>query len=87
MKNENRKGMGYVMDQALKSKVTQAVKEEISSVLDVNTEKMTAGQAVVYAQIAKAIKGDKAAFEAVSSMSREEFAADKSFCVEVKVVE
>ena len=88
MKTVNRKSMAYVMDKALKSAVTQQVRDEIASVLDVNTEKMTARQAVVYAQIAKAIKGDKAAFEAVSSVADvEEQAADKSFCVEVKVVE
>lgn len=74
------------MDKALKSPVTQQVKDEIASVLDVNTDKMTARQAIVYAQIAKAIRGDKAAFEAVSSVAAEEN-TDKSFCVEVKVVE
>ena len=76
------------MDKALKSAVTQQVKDEIASVLEVNTDRMTARQAIVYAQIAKAIKGDKAAFEAVSSVAdAQEQTADKSFCVEVKVVE
>ncbi|MBE6887145.1 MAG: hypothetical protein E7484_01845 [Ruminococcaceae bacterium] len=87
MKTADRKSIGYVMDKALKSPVTQQVRDEIASVLDVNTDRMTARQAIVYAQIAKAIRGDKAAFEAVSSVAAEATAADKSFCVEVKVVE
>lgn len=75
------------MDKALKTKVTQTVREEIGSVLDVNTERMTARQAVIYAQIAKAIKGDKSAFEAVSNMADRSPAQQEGFCVEIKVVE
>ena len=84
---ENKNSMSAVMGKAMKTKVTQQVKDDISSVLEVNTDKMTARQAVVYAQIAKAIKGDKAAFEAVSSMFDNSPSADRCYSVEVKVVE
>lgn len=87
MKTENRNDMGYVLSKALKTKVTQSVKEEIASVLDINTDKMNARQAIAYAQIAKAIKGDKAAFETISSMQTDKTDRENSFCVEVKVVD
>lgn len=80
--------MRDVLNKALKTKVMDSVKDEISSVLDVSTDKMTAQQAIVYAQIAKAIKGDKSAFEAISNTVKQEMPEEeKAFCVEVKVVE
>ncbi len=80
--------MSEVLNKALKTKVMDSVKDEISSVLDVSTDKMTAQQAIVYAQIAKAIKGDKSAFEAISNTVKQEMPEEeKAFCVEVKVVE
>lgn len=80
--------MSDVLNKALKTKVMDSVKDEISSVLDVSTDKMTAQQAIVYAQIAKAIKGDKSAFEAISNTVKQEMPEEeKAFCVEVKVVE
>ena len=87
MNAENKNSITCIMEKALKTKVTQQVKDDISAVLNVNTEKMTARQAVVYAQIAKAIKGDKSAFEAVSSMYDEKSSADKFYTVEVRMVE
>lgn len=87
MKTDSRNDMGYVLTKALRTKVTQSVREEIASVLDINTDKMNARQAIAYAQIAKAIKGDKAAFEAISNMQAEKTEKDNGFCVEVKVVE
>lgn len=87
MTDENKNSIRCLMDKALKTKVTQQVKDDIASVLAVNTEKMTARQAVVYAQIAKAIKGDKSAFEAVSNMHTEKPESEKAYSVEIKVVE
>ena len=79
--------MGSIIDTALKTRVTQQVKEDIASVLDVNCDRMTARQAIAYAQIAKAIKGDKSAFEAISSMDVQTQVQDQPFFVEIKVVE
>ena len=87
MKNQDKKTMGVIMDKALKSRVTQQVREDICSVLDVNCDRMTAKQAIAYAQIAKAIKGDKSAFEAISGMDVEIHQQDRPFFVEIKVVE
>lgn len=87
MKQQNKKTMGSIMDTALKSRVTQQVREEICAVLDVNCDRMTAKQAIAYAQIAKAIKGDKSAFEAISSMDLAAQVQDKPFFVEIKVVD
>lgn len=82
------KMMGDVLNKALKSKVAESVKEEISTVLDISTDKMTAQQAIAYAQIVKALKGDKSAFEAISNAVKQEINTDeKTFSVEVKVVE
>ena len=76
------------LSRALATKVTDSVKEEIAQVLNVNTDKMTAGQAIAYAQVAKAIKGDKNAFEAItSSTKKEDLKGDKAFSVEIKVVD
>jgi hypothetical protein len=42
----------------------------------------------VYAQVAKAIKGDKNAFETIlNTVGGEEVAEDKPFSVEIKVVD
>ena len=87
MNTENKNSIGFIMEKALKTKVTQQVKDDISAVLDVNTDRMTARQAVVYAQIAKAIKGDKSAFEAVSNMCSDEAVQDKAYAVEIRIVE
>lgn len=87
MADENKNSISRIMEKALKTKVTQQVKDDITSVLDVNTDKMTARQAVVYAQIAKAIKGDKSAFEAVSSMYTVKAETEKAYSVEIKVVD
>lgn len=77
-----------VMSKALKSPVTENVRQEINAVLDLDSQKMTAQQAVVYAQIAKAIKGDKSAFEAVSNAVKDiSDSEDGNFKVEVKVVD
>ena len=76
-----------IMEKALRTKVTQNVKDDIASVLDVNTDRMTARQAVVYAQIAKAIKGDKSAFEAVNSMQGAGSCDDRIYTVEIKMME
>lgn len=84
---QNAKPINSIMEKALKSKVTQQVKDDIAAVMDVNTDRMNARQAMVYAQLAKAIKGDKTAFEAINAMCGEKAAADKTYCVEVKVVE
>ena len=76
------------LGKALKTKVTDSVKDEISSVLNVNTDRMTAGQAIAYAQVAKAIKGDKNAFETIfNAVKSEEPDTEKAFSVEIKVVE
>ena len=76
------------LSRALATKVTDSVKEEIAQVLNVNTDKMTAGQAIAYAQVAKAIKGDKNAFEAITSApKKEDLKGDKAFSVEIKVVD
>ena len=76
------------LSRALATKVTDSVKEEIAQVLNVNTDRMTAGQAIAYAQVAKAIKGDKNAFEAITSATKkEDFKGDKAFSVEIKVVD
>ena len=53
------------LGKALKTCVADNVREEICGVLNVNAQRMTAGQAIVYAQVAKAIKGDKNAFETI----------------------
>ncbi len=87
MTAESRNNMGSVLARALRSKVTQSVKDEIAAVLEVNTDRMNARQAIAYAQIAKAIKGDRAAFEAISTMQTEKADRENSFCVEVKVVD
>ena len=87
MTDESKNNISRIMEKALKTKVTQQVKDDIASVLAVNTDKMTARQAVVYAQIAKAIKGDKSAFEAVSNMYTEKAETEKAYSVEIKVVE
>ena len=87
VKGENKNSINHLMEKALKTKVAQQVKDDIAAVLDVNTDKMTARQAVVYAQIAKAIKGDKSAFEAVSSMYGDKEMMDKSYTVEIRMVE
>lgn len=87
MPDNSRNHIEHIMEKAMKSKVTQQVKEEIASVLDVNTDRMTADQAVVYAQIAKAIKGDKSAFETVSSIYGAKTEMQKAYSVEIKVVE
>jgi len=80
--------IGRNLGKALKTKVTDSVKEEISGVLNVNTERMTAGQAIAYAQVAKAIKGDKNAFETILNTVRSEnMAEDKPFSVEIRVVD
>ena len=87
MTDENKNSICCLMEKALKTKVTQQVKDDIASVLAVSTDKMTARQAVVYAQIAKAIKGDKSAFEAVSNMYTANPETEKAYSVEIKVVE
>ena len=87
MTDENKNSICCLMEKALKTKVTQQVKDDIASVLAVSTDKMTARQAVVYAQIAKAIKGDKSAFEAVSNMHTANPETEKAYSVEIKVVE
>ena len=87
MTTKDKNDMTYVLGKALKTKVTQSVKDEIAAVLDINTDRMNARQAIAYAQIAKAIKGDKAAFEAISSMRTESDQGENVFSVEVKVVE
>lgn len=81
-------GISANLSKALAAKVTETVREEISQVLDVNTEKMTAGQAIAYAQVAKAIKGDKNAFEAITNATKaEDTKGEKAFSVEIKVVD
>ena len=68
MSPRHKGGISSDLSKALASKVTDSVKEEIAQVLNVNTDRMTAGQAIAYAQVAKAIKGDKNAFEALGSV-------------------
>ena len=76
------------LGKALKTNVADKVKEEICSVLDVNAQRMTAGQAIVYAQVAKAIKGDKNAFETIlNTVAGDDVQEDKPFSVEIKVVD
>lgn len=76
------------LGKALKTRVTDTVKEEICGVLDVNAERMTAGQAIAYAQVAKAIKGDKNAFETIlSAVKNEDMGEGKPFSIEIKVVD
>ncbi|MBQ6929845.1 MAG: hypothetical protein IJN27_06055 [Oscillospiraceae bacterium] len=80
--------IGRNLGKALKTKVTDSVREEISGVLNVNTERMTAGQAIAYAQVAKAIKGDKNAFETIlNAVKSEDGNGDKPFSIEIKVVD
>jgi len=85
--DESKNSISRIMEKALKTKVTQQVKDDIASVLAVSTDKMTARQAGGYAQIAKAIKGDKSAFEAVSNMYITKPENEKAYSVEIKVVE
>lgn len=87
MRKNEKNSISNAMDKALGVKVTQQIRDDIAAVLDVNTEKMTARQAVVYAQVAKAIKGDKSAFEAISNIGEKEADKEKSYAVEIKVVE
>jgi len=80
--------IGKNLGKALKTKVTDSVRDEIKGVLNVNTERMTAGQAIAYAQVAKAIKGDKNAFETILNTVRSEnMDVDKPFSVEIRVVD
>ena len=74
------------LNKALATRVTDSVKEEISQVLDVNTDRMTAGQAIAYAQVAKAIKGDKNAFEAITAATKD-MDSETGFNVEIRVVD
>ena len=88
MERKNDNNISRNLGKALKTKVTDSVREEICGVLDVNADRMTAGQAIAYAQVAKAIKGDKNAFETIlNAVKSEDVGADKPFCVEIKVVE
>ncbi|MBQ7283832.1 MAG: hypothetical protein IJW74_03130 [Oscillospiraceae bacterium] len=88
METKNNINISRNLGKALKTKVTDSVREEISAVLGVNTEKMTAGQAIAYAQVAKAIKGDKNAFETIlDTFSGSDEDAQKAFSVEIKVVD
>lgn len=76
------------LGKALKTSVADKVREEICSVLDVNAQRMTAGQAIVYAQVAKAIKGDKNAFETIlNTVAGDDVQEEKPFSVEIKVVD
>ncbi len=76
------------LGKALKTGVADSVRDEICGVLNVNTRRMTAGQAIVYAQVAKAIKGDKNAFETIlNTVGGEKADEDKPFSVEIKVLE
>ena len=76
------------LGRALKTSVADNVREEICGVLNVNAQRMTAGQAIVYAQVAKAIKGDKNAFETIlNTVSEQDADSDKPFSVEIKVVD
>lgn len=76
------------LGKALKTKVTDSVRDEICGVLSVNAERMTAGQAIAYAQVAKAIKGDKNAFETILNAVKSESDTDeKPFSIEIKVVD
>ena len=88
MARRKKEDISQSLAKALSTKVTDSVKEEIRGVLDVNTDSMTATDAIAYAQVAKAIKGDKNAFEAISSVTKGE--AEKeggAFSVEIKVVD
>jgi len=88
MSPRSKRDISADLGRALASKVTDSVKDEIAQVLNVNTEKMTAGQAIAYAQVAKAIKGDKNAFEAITNATRQEdFKGEKDFSVEIRVVD
>ena len=88
MRPRQKRDISDDLSRALATKVTDSVKEEIAQVLNVNTDKMTAGQAIAYAQVAKAIKGDKNAFEAITSATKkEDLKGDKAFSVEIKVVD
>ncbi len=88
MSPRQKRNISADLNKALAAKVTDSVREEIAQVLNVNTEKMTAGQAIAYAQVAKAIKGDKNAFEAITNVTKQEdFKGEKAFSVEIKVVD
>lgn len=88
MENRSDVNISRNLGKALKTKVADSVREEIGAVLNVNTERMTAGQAIAYAQVAKAIKGDKNAFETILNAVRSEnIVQDKPFSVEIKVVD
>ena len=88
MENKSDINISRNLGRALKTKVTDSVREEICGVLNVNAERMTAGQAIAYAQVAKAIKGDKNAFETIlNTVKSESMATDKPFSVEIRVVD
>lgn len=88
MENKTDISISRNLGKALKTKVADSVREEIGAVLNVNTERMTAGQAIAYAQVAKAIKGDKNAFETIlNTVHSENTVQDKPFSVEIKVVD
>lgn len=79
--------ISHNLGKALRTKVTDSVREEICGVLSVNAERMTAGQAIAYAQVAKAIKGDKNAFETILNTVKTESGEEKPFSIEIKVVD
>ncbi|MBR2028075.1 MAG: hypothetical protein IKA10_03655 [Oscillospiraceae bacterium] len=87
MENKTDTDIRNNLGKALKTSVADTVRDEICGVLNVNTRRMTAGQAIVYAQVAKAIKGDKNAFETILSTVGSQDAEEKPFSVEIKVVD
>lgn len=90
MEKSKKVRLDMAMKRALKMPVTQKIADEISEVLRVDTARLDAQTAIVYAQVAKAIKGDKAAFEIICELSEKSNpkpAKEERFIVEIKVVE
>ena len=88
MGNNTDTDIRHNLGKALKTSVADNVRDEICGVLNVSTRRMTAGQAIVYAQVAKAIKGDKNAFETIlNTVSEQCDEEDRPFSVEIKVVD
>lgn len=87
-KTVSRKKFEKTLKQALLTQVNEKVSGEICQVLNIDNCPMDAQTAIAFTQVAKAIKGDKTAFEMVfNSLEESEEKEQKGFKVEISVVE
>ncbi|MEG1972931.1 MAG: hypothetical protein RR315_07180, partial [Oscillospiraceae bacterium] len=73
-----------------KTQVTEKIAQEIQQVLDVDATTLDARAAIAYAQVAKAVKGDKGAYEMINEYAEKqdkEVGKGGGFVVEIRVVE